>query len=724
MPRAWAPRSTGRRGPEHTYTLVAFAHDLDPALRSDRVIAEAWDATFALYDGEPSEDDIARLFQNVPKQEAGRVSGRELVLSRANRSVRLFSHVIDSLAAGRQPDRDKVEAVGYLMRTTAVYGSGKFGTADREAICDRAELAGPFRAEMLTVWLIRAFTLDLVEHMARENSPDTAVPLEPALRRRFGVGNSTGLGMAPFLMTHPALINNWMTAREEALARVRALPASTAETRREFNRFLARARQNAEEWNSPHEIQVEKVAALRADLKDLAAQVARDGLTGDHPWDWLYRWSEEALSLEGQEQLVSLLIEPHGELVDGLAQCMDADEAASFPIDGAMTLGRLKAILEDAYGWALGVDYGQKDTSARFWYVSEEKLEPRVGERYEEPGADYEQPLAIGRDIAALAGDLRRLGYGRAGRRLPAAPSRAPPRGAPRPARPASPLRRDPRQPDRRRNAADRPLALQAVVLRRDQVRSALGPLGAYHHVSGRALPRRAGGGAGRRLGLSPSTRGEPMIYALNEIEATSRKAARGAGFAWGLAEEIGKSVRALAAYGLPGPDVLLAHLRASDRQAYGNWAPVSVEGTWQAKGGLLCPLIAGITLCDHNVRLTERQGFDLGPTAFPLLLAPFVLRAAAGRPLALRWQGVEISCLAGRTTVEGAPEDLRAPRAAWVTCAVGPAPTEGIAPSRHGREVPSDVWHGLGRFAQRTYVPASEASRLAGAGAGTSDND
>ncbi|MEM7222761.1 MAG: hypothetical protein AAF495_07280 [Pseudomonadota bacterium] len=394
------------RGPKHTYTLVAFGHDLDPALRSDRVIAEAWDATFVLFDGEPSEDDIDRLFQNVPKQEAGRVSGRELVLSRANRSVRLFGHVIESLAAGRQPERDKIEAVGYLMRTTAVYGSGKFGTADREAICDREEFAGPFRAEMLTVWLIRAFTLDLVEHMARQAAPETAVSLAPDLRRRFGVGNSTGLGMAPFLMTHPALINNWMMAREEALARVRALPSSTAETRQAFAHFLARAQQNAAEWNSPHEIQVEKVAALRADLDALADHVAAEGLTCDHPWDRLYSWSEQALSLEGQEQLVGLLIEPHGELVDGLTQCMDADEAASFPIDGAMTLGRLKSILEESYGWALGVDYDQQATTARFWYVSEEKLEPRVGERYEEPGASYEQPLATGRDIAALAEDL------------------------------------------------------------------------------------------------------------------------------------------------------------------------------------------------------------------------------------------------------------------------------------------------------------------------------
>ncbi|MDD9923264.1 MAG: hypothetical protein OXQ92_13475, partial [Boseongicola sp.] len=152
--------------PDRQYSLVAFAHDLPPEKRSDRVIAEAWDATFALFDGEPTEDDIERLSKNVPKQEAGRVSETELTLSRANRSVRLWEHVVERLAAGVQPDMEMIRDVGYLMRTTAVYGSGKFGAADRDIIADRNEMQAPFQAEMLTVFLIRTFVRDLVEHMA------------------------------------------------------------------------------------------------------------------------------------------------------------------------------------------------------------------------------------------------------------------------------------------------------------------------------------------------------------------------------------------------------------------------------------------------------------------------------------------------------------------------------------------------------------------------------
>jgi len=394
-------------GPERAYSLVAFAHDLPAAMRSDRVIATAWDATFALYDGVPGAADLDRLAANVPLQEAGRVTDRELSLSRANRSVRLFEHVVARLAAGRQPDPAEIEAVGYLMRTTAVYGSGKFGAADRAAIADRPELRGPFQAEMLSVWLTRAFTLDLAEHLAAARGGDRAVRIAPDLRRRIGVGNSTGLGMAPFLMNHPVLLNNWMMAREEALARVRAQAHATPETVAGFRAALKAARENARGWTSEHPVQRDKLAALNADLTLLAETAADETIfAGERPWNRLWLCGERTLSIEGQEALLSLMLEPHGALVDPLADCMDADEDAAFRIDGAMSTDRLAEILRARYAWALDTDHAAPQNCARFWYVSEEKLEPRLGERHAEPGAEHEQPLSIGRDAQAMARDL------------------------------------------------------------------------------------------------------------------------------------------------------------------------------------------------------------------------------------------------------------------------------------------------------------------------------
>jgi hypothetical protein len=393
-------------GPQRSYSLVAFSHDLPDHKRSDRVIATAWDATFTLFDGVPVAADLDRLQQNVPKQEAGRISDSELSLSRANRSVRLWQHVIERLSTGLQPDREQVESVGYLVRTTAVYGSGKFGAADRLTICNRPEVSGPFQAEMLSVWLTRAFSIDLVEHIAKALGGDKAVTLDPGLRRHIGVGNSTGLGMAPFLVNHPALLNNWMMAREEALARVRVLPDARPAAIGEFKQHLDRAKLNLSQWHSEHPIQIEKLNDLNADLQAMSAYIARESLGEDHPWDRLYRWAESNLSLEGQEKLVSLMLEPYGELIDNLTQCMDADEHLSFFIDGAMLIGRVREIIETECEWATAVDYEQKHNNAHFWYTSAEKLEPRLGERHDEAGAKYEQPLCIGYFIKKMYQDV------------------------------------------------------------------------------------------------------------------------------------------------------------------------------------------------------------------------------------------------------------------------------------------------------------------------------
>lgn len=389
------------QGPERAYSLVAFAHDLPAEKRSDRVIAEAWDATFTLFDGIPSEADLDLLSQNVPLQEAGRVGESELSLSRANRSVRLWAHVVDSLASGRQPDIRQIQQVGYLMRTTAVYGSGKFGAADREKISDREETRGPFQAEMLSVYLTRTFVRDLVQHMARAKGGRRAVNLDPSIARQLGIGNSTGLGMAPFLINHPVLLNNWIMAREEAIARVRSLETATLDEIVFFQSVFARCKHSVSMWHSEHPIQLSKLEDLHADLAAISDHLSQIDLSQPQPWNRLVIWSETALSEEGQELLASLILEPYGHLIDGLSDCMADENPNLFGIDGSMKLAELRQIIRNSFGWALTLDWSAPEICARVWYVSEEKLEPRLGERFDEPLTDYEQPLAPARDAAA-----------------------------------------------------------------------------------------------------------------------------------------------------------------------------------------------------------------------------------------------------------------------------------------------------------------------------------
>jgi len=387
----------------HVYSLVAFSTPLKPEDRTDRVIAEAWDTSYVLFDGTPSAADLDRLQQNAPRQEAGRYLASEIVLCRANRSVRLFEHVVERLAAGKQPDEKMIGQIGYLMRTTAVYGNGKFGIADRARIAGRPALSAPFRAEMLTVWLIRGFTLDLVEHVARARNPDRAVVLEPRLRRHLGIGNATGLGMAPFLVSHPVLVNNWMLARETGLARVRAVASASPEEVHRFRDILARARRHLAEWNVEEARQMARIEVLRRELAEVEALATPVWLAGPRPWDRLVEGSTR-WSLECQEMIVALVMEPYGHLIDGLANCMASDREPR--LEPAMTVAGLKELVGGHFGWAREIDFSRREATRLFWYASEEKLEPRLGNRYAEPGAELEMPLDIARQVQALAAEL------------------------------------------------------------------------------------------------------------------------------------------------------------------------------------------------------------------------------------------------------------------------------------------------------------------------------
>ena len=394
--------------PERTYSLVTFTNAIAPEMRTDRVVAEVWDATFNLFDGVPTEADIKRLSVNTPKQEAGRFSPSELVLARANKSLRLFEHVASSLSEGKQPDVEFLASVGYLMRTTAVYGSGKFGCADREKIAKRPEIRGAFQVELLTVYLFRWFTIELVEHVAKLRGGRKAISLNPEISKYLGIGNATGLGMAPFLIKHPVLIHNWVLARETALSRVIALESYTLETLSLFRKYISRAIQHIAEWKVEDQLQTTRILKTRKDLKLLTNWFAdEENLKQPFLWKRILRFAESNFSLEGEELTVSLLLEPHGELVDDLAD--DMQTSIEIELEPSMSLTQLNELLQKSFSWALEIDFEDPEKQRRFWYYSEEKLEPRFGDRYADPGAEQGMPLAVGRDVFLLSKKIKSI---------------------------------------------------------------------------------------------------------------------------------------------------------------------------------------------------------------------------------------------------------------------------------------------------------------------------
>ena len=394
---------------ERTYSLVCFANELNADERSDRVIATKWDAAFVLHDGIPTQSDLNRLKENVPKQEVGRVSYKELTLSRANKSVRIFDHVIEKLSQGLQPDHKLVSDVGYLYRTTAVYGSGKFGLADRYRIKDRPEICGPFRLEMMLVYLVRQFTFDQVNHIAKCKNPQKAVELSHDIARNLGIGNSTGLGMAPFIVNHPTLLHNWIFSREEALKQIREIKKVNVDDFEYFKSCLERSEKNINSWKTNSEYQNEKIEKLKSDLNNLKKNFFSELDTKqDYLWNVIYSWIEENLSDEGVEYIVSMMMEPYDSIIEPLVANMSSDEDQYFDIPAEKTVSDLLSIIESHYSKFLDINFDDKESVANFWFISKNKEEPRVANRYEEGGSHLEQPLAIARDIAELYKRLKK----------------------------------------------------------------------------------------------------------------------------------------------------------------------------------------------------------------------------------------------------------------------------------------------------------------------------
>lgn len=225
-----------------------------------------------------------------------------------------------------------------------------------------------------------------------------------------------------------------------------------------------------------------------------------------------------------------------------------------------------------------------------------------------------------------------------------------------------------------------------------------------------------------------PEGMGPQVRLSMTELETLAAKAARGAGLAWGLAEEAGFATRWLQARGFDGADLLLTHLERNAGACWQDVAPVIEGRTWKSSAGHpLCPIATGTTLCDHA---PLAQGLSVGPIILakvdcPALLLPFLsgISHRMARPCAMDWAG-------GRLIVSGDAVHARSPlgermlsACADVQVSFSSKAPNPVGPAPEVRKIAITTLRRLDALAMRTTVPASEQSRQ-GAGAGTSDND
>lgn len=199
------------------------------------------------------------------------------------------------------------------------------------------------------------------------------------------------------------------------------------------------------------------------------------------------------------------------------------------------------------------------------------------------------------------------------------------------------------------------------------------------------------------------------MIVSLNEVESIALKAARGAGYSWGMAEEAGQAARWL----------------AERRQPWG----AALVALFDDRRGGVCPIALGTRLSDDAEAVIGPQTTVLGTIVEPLLLLPFLQPAARSQGTPLVLSAETFSVRAGDREVALQVRDAQAlsgQRACALARATGPTPVtmHPLIPLRGGVALDDRLWHRLQTFAARTYVPDSATSRLKGAGAGLVDTD
>lgn len=388
-----------------------IVHSFEPKKegRMGRIIGRAWDMMAALVEGPVSAEDVRITGEEIHKLYAGRATPGTLIWCRSNRSGRAFDHTVDSLAAGRQPDIAILADACYLMRNTGLDGNGTFGTRSFRALEDTHPLRRPLDAQMLCAYMMRVFSVDLVEHLARCQSPG-ALRLAPQIQSFLGVGNGSALGLNLFVNNHPKLVHRWLSAREQAIVAAKRLPVGKGdarlarllclldkaavfrrEDRMEYERFTASAVVAAE---------IEKVMAAVRELYDTGRV---GGVEARYPLAALADSIEGRVHEEACETYLGLLTDLVPELCDRLAENLAVDE--EYVTEPDMSIGRLRDIVRAEYAWTFGLELDSEASQRYVWYKSATAEEPRRGPRAE-AGEVFNLGLDLPRLIRALDGEL------------------------------------------------------------------------------------------------------------------------------------------------------------------------------------------------------------------------------------------------------------------------------------------------------------------------------
>ena len=203
-------------------------------------------------------------------------------------------------------------------------------------------------------------------------------------------------------------------------------------------------------------------------------------------------------------------------------------------------------------------------------------------------------------------------------------------------------------------------------------------------------------------------------MQSLSEIDTTSKRASKAAGFSWGVAEEIGKSIRSLELFGLPGIINLNLYLKKIKKNHPEKLNKIDKENKPQNKE--LCPIYCGVAFLDQCKQLENLVSIKFYNVNYPLLILPFISRASEilGKKILVQFNNTSFLTNFDKSILSKNIDEK-----------VNPLTNEISIEFLENKNSFSDQdWNELYKLSEETFVEESDSLKQSGAGAGLTNND
>ena len=203
-------------------------------------------------------------------------------------------------------------------------------------------------------------------------------------------------------------------------------------------------------------------------------------------------------------------------------------------------------------------------------------------------------------------------------------------------------------------------------------------------------------------------------MISFSEIETTSKRASKAAGFSWGIAEEIGKSIKSLELFGLPGVINLNLYLKKIKKNHPRKIKKIEKEN--KNENNELCPIYSGVAFLDRCIELEKLQSIKFYNVSYPLLMLPFISRASEllSKRVLIQYDNVSFLLNFDKSIFSKNIDN----QAQSVTNVLK------IEFLENKNSFSEQDWKELYKLSEETFVDESESSKTKAAGAGLTDND